>query len=225
MDPVRPRGGGGCLLAASAPSPPASAQRPPPPARSRGGARLHRARLTSQSSSYLTLSVIFHNMASCVPQNSRQLNPGSPHPPSGKSKIGVTVAERLPPPPPPRASQDGSLDAHRRLRSAEVAAAGDQACQGPGKPRPRRVPAIAGGPERLNEKDIIIAPPRGPAPRPGLRAGRPPASPSLAPPRTPARSRRRPEVRGPERSAGASRSLSPAEPGPPSCLPSHRAHA
>lgn len=76
-------------------------QRPPPPGLYSGGARVRPcAQLTSQSSSYLTLSVIFHNMASGVPQNSRQLNPGSPHPPSGKSKMGVTVARRLPPPPP-----------------------------------------------------------------------------------------------------------------------------
>lgn len=102
-----------------------------------------------------------------------------------------------------RASQNGSLDAHRRLWSVDVAAAGEQACQGPGKPRPHCVPAIAGGPERLNEKEIIITPPRGPARRPGLRAGRPPASPSLAPPRTPARSKGRPKVRELRRGAPA----------------------
>ena len=97
----RRRASGGCLFAAPAPSPPTSVQWPPPPGLSSGGAGLRPcAQLTSQSSSYLTLSVIFHHMASGVPQNNRQLNPGSPHPPSGKSKIGVTVARRLPPPPP-----------------------------------------------------------------------------------------------------------------------------
>lgn len=89
---VPPRGEGSARTSPASACGPGTAQT--------GGAAFPSPPLTSQSSSYLTLSVIFHNMASGVPQNSRQLNPGSPHPPSGKSTIGVTVARRLPPPPP-----------------------------------------------------------------------------------------------------------------------------
>ncbi|XP_042555194.1 collagen alpha-1(I) chain-like [Dipodomys spectabilis] len=113
-------------------------------------------------------------MASGVPQNSRQLNPGSPHPPSGKSKIGVTVSGRLPPPRGPR---------RRRRRGHWLRIGGsenvDAATAGRARAEPLPwsaeaapapcVPAIAGGPERLNEKEIIITPPRGPA---EARAGR-----------------------------------------------------
>ena len=66
-------------------------------------------------------------------------DPGSPHPPSGKSKIGVTVARRLPPPPPRGPSWPGHWARIGGSAIVDAAAAGVKTAAGDPGNRARTV--------------------------------------------------------------------------------------